>query len=318
MDIKEKQSKIKIILAMVIFGTVGIFRRYIPLSSAFITFSRSFIGCIFLSLLIIFSKKKIRFCEIKSQLPLLVFSGIFLGANWLCFFESFNYMSVANATLCYYMGPIIVIFVSPFIFKEKLTLKKIICIFAAIAGVIIISGKIGFEGSAGGSANDFKGIIYGLIAAVLYAAVIICNKKIVGINPYHKTAVQLGVSTVVLLIYMIVGAGFREIIDFREVLGVKGSGAGIDYKVIILLIFVGVLHTGIAYILYFGSIDNVPAQTAALLSYIDPIIAIVLGSIILKEKITLIQIEGSILILGSTAFLELTQKNGKNKDIEKK
>ena len=286
------KSKLSLFLSMFIFGTIGIFRKYVPLSSGLLAISRGYIGALFLILLIFLKKDKISFKAIKSNLFLLCLSGIFIGINWILLFESYQYTSVATATLCYYMAPVFVIIASPFLFKEKLSLKKGVCVVLAIIGMVLVSGIVetGFSGI-----GELKGILLGLGAALFYASVIVLNKKIKNVPIYDKTTVQLIAAATILVPYSI----------FVE----NNAGIKITPIIILMLLIIGVCHTGFAYALYFGSIEKLNTQTVALFSYIDPIVAIILSALLLKEPMSIYGIIGAILILGSTLITELPSKN---------
>ena len=285
---KQKRSFFMLILAMFIYGTIGIFRRYIPISSGILAFARGIIGSVFLFLFVLLRGHKFHFSGSRKKLILLILTGAIIGFNWIFLFEAYQYTSVAIATLCYYMAPILIILVSPFLFHEKITLRKAICVLIALIGAVCVSGvpdtgipKIG----------EMLGILFGLGAAVLYAAAVMLNKKIVGIGTYEKTILQLFSASVILLPYLL----FTEDFSSLEMTGTS----------FLMLIIVGIVHTGIAYALYFGSVEGLKAQTVALFSYVDPITAILLSAVILQERMTIWGILGTILILGSAIFSEL-------------
>lgn len=282
------KDKIIFVISMVIFGTIGIFRKFIPLDSSIISFSRGIIGTLFLILFLLIKKDKPNFKELKTYFVLLIISGCLIGVNWLFLFESYKYTSVATSTLCYYMAPIFVMIASVFVFKEKLKLINVICMLIAFVGMIFVSGvlEIGFNDK-----NAILGVLYGLAAAVLYATVILLNKKIKVENAYYKTLVQLFFSAIVLVPYLILNKSFNGIV--------------LDVKICILILIVGVIHTGISYVLYFGSITKVKTFFIAIFSYIDPVVAIILSAIILKENMSFLGVIGAILILGVSLFMEI-------------
>lgn len=288
---ENKKAKLSLIFAMLLFGTIGVFRRNIALSSAHLAFFRGCIGTLFLLIFIAIKKIPLSIKQISNNLFLLLFSGMMIGLNWVLLFESYKYTSVATATLCYYLAPIFVIIASVFLFKEKLSYKNIICIFFAFVGMVFVSGI--FENSTTFS-NDFKGILYGLSAAVLYASVILCNKKITNIDAFSKTIVQLASSAFVLFFYILLTEDLTVV--------------NIDFISVLLTLIVGIIHTGIAYTLYFGSMHKLKAQTLALYSYIDPMFAILLSILVLQEKMSLFSIIGAILILTATAYNEIAPK----------
>ena len=286
-----KQSRLILILSMFIFGTIGIFRKYILMPSSALAMIRGFIGAFFLLILFRAKGGKLSWKAIQNNLLFLLISGALLGFNWILLFEAYQYTSVATATLCYYMAPIFVILASPIILKETLTRKKVICVAVSLVGMMMVSGI--FETEFTGIL-EFKGILLGLGAAVFYASIIILNKKIKDIAVYDKTIMQLVTAAIVLLQYVLLTENLPEL-KFSPVL-------------IIMLFIVGILHTGVAYALYFRSIENLNAQTVALFSYIDPIVAILLSAIFLHEAMGPLEIIGTILVLGATLASELSPK----------
>ena len=281
------RSEVKNITAMLIFGTIGIFVRNIDLSSKETALSRGIIGSLFLIVVLICSKEKISFQGIKKNILILFLSGIGIGLNWIFLFQAYKYTTVSTATLSYYSAPVIVTILSPIILKERLSLIKFLCVIGAMTGMIFIAGN---SESSGAVYNHTLGIIYGVSAAVFYASVIIMNKFIKWLGGLETTVTQLILASIVLVPYVIMTGGF----DFSRM-------TKISY---ISLIILGVVHTGFAYFLYFSSLKELKGQTIAVLSYIDPISAVIISSLFLGEKMTFLQIVGGILILGSTFISE--------------
>ena len=284
----DSRSVWMFISSMLIFGTIGIFRRYIPLPSAFLAFSRGILGGLFL---VLFLKLKRR--KPAGKLPVqtvlwLAVSGAVMGVNWILLFEAYNYTTVAVATLCYYMQPTIVVLLSPVIFQERLTLRKGACAAVAVVGMVLVSGVIGGGGSQTG---DPRGVLFGLGAAVCYAVVVIMNKKMTGIEAFQKTKIQLLSAGIVMIPYLLLTGGF--------------SAEGVSALTVILLLTVGIVHTGIAYVLYFGSFDGLKAQSAAILSYIDPVAALLFSALFLREPLSLPGIAGAVMIIGSAVVSEI-------------
>lgn len=285
----NNKDKMMMIGAMTIFGTIGIFRKYIPLPSSLLALARGIIGTAFLLFLVLAVKRdKLSIEAIKRNFVFLVVSGAFIGFNWILLFEAYQYTTVATATLCYYMAPVIVVLVSPFLFKERLTPLKAICVAVALAGMVFVSG---IPQSGFGGMSELKGILLGLGAATLYAIVVILNQYIKDIPAYDKTIMQLGTAAIAILPYTLLTENFADI-SFTPV-------------AVLMLIFVGIVHTGIAYTLYFGSMSGLKAQTIALFSYIDPVVAIILSAVILQENIGLWGVIGAVMVLGSTMVSEL-------------
>lgn len=286
------KSKLEFIGAMLIFGTIGLFRRMIPFPSSLIAATRGLIGTLFLLFFLTLTHQKLSVSSIKKNLIPLVLSGTLMGFNWILLFESYNYTSVAVSTVCYYMAPVFVILAAPVFFKEKLTLKKIICAAFAFAGILLVSGifKTSFTGL-----NEIKGVLFGLAAAVLYASVILINKKLTTIEAFDRTILQLGTSAVVLFPYTMTTENL--------------SSLTFDGNVLILLLITGIVHTGIAYTLYFHSIKTLDTQSIAIYSYIDPMSAILFSALFLNETVTAIEMIGMVLILGSAFLSEIQKKS---------
>lgn len=276
------KARLGLIAAMVIFGSIGIFRRYIPLPSGMIGACRGVMGAAFLLAVSLARGQKPRWSAIRPNLWKLLFSGVAMGFNWILLFEAYRYTSVATATLCYYMAPVFVLLASPFLLGEKFTLRKLLCALAAVLGVVLVSGV--------GEAGSLRGILLGLGAAVLYATVVLMNKTFSGVSTEDRTMLQLFSAGAVLVPYTL--------------LAENPTGVALGGTSIIMLLVVGAVHTGLAYWLYFGALKALPAQTAALYSYIDPIVAILLSALLLGEALTPLGILGAVLVLGATLISE--------------
>lgn len=278
-------GKLKILISMAIFGTVGIFVRFIPMASAAIAFCRGVMGCGFLLLLMAITGQKPNLRSIRKNGWILAISGAAIGINWILLFEAYRYTTVAIATICYYLSPAFVTLASPLV-GEKLSGKKLLCVGTALVGMVFVSGV--FQGSQNSSA---LGILLGLGAAVFYASVILLNKKLSPMDAYDKTLCQLGTASLVIAPYLLLSGGIYF-----------GDMTGLGW---IMLAVVGIVHTGFAYALYFGGIQDVNAQTAAILSYLDPVLSILLSAVILRERLDVFSITGAVLILGSALYSEL-------------
>ena len=278
------KAKCSLLAAMTIFGTVGIFVRYIPLPAATVALCRGVLGLLFLLGVMAVTGKKPQWQNIRRNLWVLLLSGGAMGLNWVFLFESYNHSTVATATICYYLAPVFLVLVSPLL-GERLTVKKSLLCAVALLGMVFVSGVLD-GGLTGG-----KGIAFAVAAAVLYATVMFLNKKLSPIDAYDKSVVQLLSAAVVILPYCLLSGGF----------GMGQMGAK-DYG---LLAVVGIVHTGVAYWLYFGALGKLPSQTIALFSYLDPVIAIVLSALWLQEPMGWQGAVGAVLILGSTLAGEL-------------
>lgn len=290
---ETKSAKMQLMASMFIFGTIGIFVRYIPLPSSVLALVRGFVGAIFVFLFLKLKKSSISKEAIKNNFKMLCLSGVALGVNWILLFEAYRYTTVATATLLYYLAPIFVILVSPILLKEKLTAKKAICVFFALLGMVFVSGVLETGIPA---LSEAKGILYGLGAATFYASVILMNKKIKDISAYDKTIMQLGVAAVVLTPYILLTENLGEL------------AAMLTPFALVMLLLVGIVHTGVAYVLYFGSMGSLKANTIAIFSYVDPIVAILLSALFLKEPMGINGVIGAVLVLGSTFISEMPEK----------
>lgn len=282
--------RLMLIVSMTIFGTLGLFVRNIPVSSGELALCRAVLAALLIAIFLLVSKQKISFTNIKKEVPILLVSGAAMGINWILLFEAYKYTTVSVATLSYYFAPVIVTAVCPMLFKEKLTGKQIVCFTMSTLGLVLITGI----GDVGGG-SDFIGILFGLGAAVFYATVILLNKFIKNVEGIHRTFLQFLSAIVVLIPYVLLTSGIT-----------LGSLNSIGWA---NLLIVGLIHTGVTYCMYFSSLKELPGQKAAILSYIDPLTAVVISVTILGEKMTLWQIVGGILILGFTLWNEIAPKH---------
>lgn len=276
------------IFVMLLFGSIGLIVKNIDLSSSEIAFLRGAIGSIVLFAVSFLVKKKISIKIIRKYLPLLLLSGTAIGVNWIFLFEAYRYTTVSIATFVYYFAPIFVLLLAPIVLKEKLTLIKVGSILLAMTGLFFIV----YDGSGANdpSHNHIAGIVYGLLAAALYASVILMNKFIKTSSDFETTFVQLTTAALVLFPYVLVTE--------------KMELSSLNSKSILLVLILGIVHTGFAYLLYFSAIRQLSSDKIAIFSYIDPISACVYAAIFLHESMSLLQMIGGIFILGATFISE--------------
>ena len=282
------RAKRDLIFSVSVFGTIGIFVRWIGLPSSVIALVRGAVGAAFLLLLARFRHAPIDRAALRRRWQLLLLSAAMMSFNWITLFEAYRYTTVATATLCYYMAPIFVTLISPVLLKERLTARKLLCVFLALAGMVFVSG-VPQSGLSGPS--EAKGILLALCSAALYAGVILINKYLAGVPAYDRTLLQLACAAAVMIPYIL-------LTEDLSAMSVTPLGA-------VLLLIVAVFHTGWCYALYFGSMTVLSAQTVALFSYIDPIVAILLSALLLREPLGWSGILGAALVLGSTLVSEL-------------
>lgn len=290
----EKQAYRMYIASLLIVGTIGVVRRYIPLSSGLLAFARGLIGALSLLIYVRLRGRRIRHALPRRKLALLIVTGIALSFNWMLLFEAYAYTTVATATLCYYFQPTLVILLSPLLFRERLSRRKLICAVLAVLGMVLVSGA---AGQGGLRAGQFRGVVFGLGAACLYATVVILNKKIVDVDPYERTIVELLSAALAMLPYLFLTEKFEA---------VRLDGAMIGW-----LLLVGVVYTGLVYALYFGSLERLRAQSIAILSYLDPVVALLVSAVVLGERLTGPGLLGAALILGAALVSEYEPEKGR-------
>ena len=284
----NKKSKLLFGMSMAVFGTIGVFVKNIDISSGELALYRALMAIIFLTSLFLIRKQRIDFKKIKKEVPLLFLSGAAMGVNWILLFQAYKYTTVSVATLSYYFAPVIVTLVCPIIFRERMKIKDWICFIMSTVGIVLITGI----GDVSKGSENLKGVLFGLGAAFFYACVMLLNKFIKNVDGVDRTFLQFIAATVVLVPYVIASG--------------ENNIKGLETTGIICLLIVGFIHTGLTYCVYFSSLKELSGQKIAILSYIDPLIAIVMSVVVLHEKITLVQVIGGIMILGFTLLNEIS------------
>lgn len=285
-----QKSRIMLVASMAVFGTIGLFVRAIPISSEALAHCRALLAALMLGAYFLVTGQRIDFRAIGRELPLLLISGMAMGINWILLFEAYRYTTVSVATLSYYFAPIIVTVACPILFKEKMGTKQWICFAMSTLGIVLITGIGDFSGRD----THLIGILLGLGAAVFYATVILLNKFIKGVAGIQRTFLQFVASIVILLPYVLYTGGLN-------LSALTGTGW-------VNLLIVGMIHTGITYCMYFSALKELPGQEAAILSYIDPLVAVAVSVFLLGEQMTATQLIGGILILGFTLLNEIKTK----------
>ncbi len=288
---KESISKGMMAIAMFIFGTLAPFVRNISVGSGELALYRAVMAALLVGCFLLITKQRLSVAGIKKELFFLLISGAAMGFNWILLFESYKYTTVSIATLSYYFAPVIVMIVCPLIFKEKLTVKQFVSFVASTVGLVLITG------AAGGGKQDLLGIAFGLCAAVFYAMVMLLNKFIKGVTGLHRTFIQFLAAIVVLVPYVALTDGFTL--------------TELDNTGWVSLLIVGLVHTGFTYCLYFSALKELPGQKVAILSYIDPLVAVLVSVILLNEEMTVLQFIGGLMILGFTLWSELSVEKKK-------
>ncbi|WP_046216040.1 DMT family transporter [Paenibacillus wulumuqiensis] len=283
------KAKLYFILSMVIFGAVGVFAKYIELSSIEIALSMSLIGSLLLFLISILTKSPVSWRNMRRNAAALCIASLALGGNWIFLFQSYKETTIANAALSYYFAPVLVTVLSPLVLKEKLSLKKIACVCGALLGLILILQSGSREDENG---HHLVGIAYGLIAAAFYAVLTLTNKFIKGMNGMETTIAQLLLSSILL-------------VPFLLIMGEHSGLSRLSGSSLILIVLLGILHAGVGFYLFFSGMKGLDGQSIAILSYVDPLTSLLISALVIGEAMTLVQVAGAILLLGSTFVSEV-------------
>lgn len=278
-------ERMKYIVAVCLYGTIGVFLRYIQFPSEVVALCRGAIGSIFILLYLKAQHKKLDRNAIQENLLWLILSGVCLGLNWVFLFAAYIQTTVAVASLCNYMAPIIVIIIAPVVLHEQTDWRKVPCVLAALVGIILVSGVLN-----GGTANR-SGVLLGLMAAMGFVCVVICNRKIHDIPALDKAVVQLAVSAVTILPYVI----------FKN----WGTPMPMDLRSLLLVLLLGILHTGVCYCFYFSGMGSLPVQTVAILGYLEPVVSVFCSAVFLHETMTTGGRIGAVLILAAAGISEM-------------
>lgn len=279
-----KGDYIKYFASLILFGMNGIVASFINLNSYEIVLLRTLLGSAFLLLMFFAGRKKFSFYKYGVQMLFLAVSGIAMGASWMLLYEAYARIGVGVATLCYYCGPVIVMVLSPFVFKERLTAVKVAAFALVMAGTVLVSGRVN-----SGSFDGF-GFFCAVMSAVTYSFMVIFNKKAKDIKGLENSLLQLFVSFLTVTVFVAVKQGFAVCIASSDVLPV---------------LILGIVNTGVGCYLYFSSIGGLPVQTVAVCGYTEPMCAVLFSFLCLGERMSLWQIAGAVLIIGSAAAGEI-------------
>ena len=284
-------ERLKYMTAVVLYGTIGLFLRYVALPSEIAVLCRGVFGSAFIFACIKARHRKMNRAAIYENRFWLILSGVLLGLNWIFLFAAYVTTTVAIASLCNYMAPLIVIVLAPAVLHERLDKRKIPCVLAAFIGIVLVSGF--WNGNFG----RLSGVFMGLMAAACFVCIVICNRKMRGIDALEKSVIQLSVSAVVVLPYVLV----------------KNAGASLewDMRSVAIILLLGIVHTGVAYIFYFSGMSTLPVQEVAILGYLEPVVSVLCSTVFLKEPMSAAGWIGAVLILGAAVISEMIpEKSG--------
>lgn len=276
-------DSLKYFISVFLYGTLGFFLAFIDVNSEFVVFCRGIFGCLFILVLLAIKKQKLDIEAIKKNFIYLVICGISLGLNEIFLFIGYKY-AVSLASLGNYTAPITIIILSAILYKDKLSIKQVLCILASFIGIVCLTGVFS------GNNSDIRGLIFGLCGSFGFVTLVFMNKKLKDIGPYDKTIVQLLFSSFTTLPLIFINKSY--LISY-------------DIKTVSILLMLGIIHTGFAYCLYFDSINTLSPIKIAIIGYVEPVMSVLIGALFLNESMDTYAIIGAILILGSAIISEL-------------
>lgn len=284
------RTYLKYFASLLLFGSNGIVASHIGLNSSEIVLLRTLIGSLLLISVFLMTKQKFTFIDYKRDLIFICISGIATGASWMFLYEAYVQVGVSIATLLYYCGPVVVMLLSPVLFKEHLTWIKTTGFIAVICGIFLINND--FNGS-----GNLWGILCGLLSALMYSVMVMANKKAEHIKGMENSVIQLVASFLTVAVFVGIRSGYN--------LQIEAS----DWIWILVL---GLLNTGIGCYLYFSSIGNLPVQTVAICGYLEPVSAVLFSVILLHEAMMPLQVLGAVCIVGGAVIGELSGRTYNN------
>ena len=255
-----------------------------------IVFLRTMIGSVLLIILFILGQGRFHMREHRKDLLFIVLSGIAMGGSWMFLYEAYQQIGVSLASLLYYCGPVIVMVLSPVIFKEQLTIPKVIGFLIVMAGIFLVNG----QSSLGSNA---WGLLCGAMSAVMYFFMVTLNKQSRRITGMENAVIQLTVSFLAVSVFIGIKQAF--VIHIPD-----------DAWLWILIL--GIVNTGCGCYLYFSPLSQLPIQTVAICGYLEPLSAVVFAAILLNERMTIVQIIGAVCIIGGAMIGELIKPRHAN------
>jgi len=288
-------NRIKLVLVMIIWGSLGVFTRSIPLSALSLAFLRALIALPFLFGVMKMQKAdKVEWYLLK---PYLI-SGVLLGFGWLTLFYGFKHTSISSAVIIYNMCPVYVMIAAPLLLKETISRIQIAVIFSSFLGLCLIVGHNLLEG------YGYMGMALSAVSGMLYAAIVLINRSITcRVDNQTATFVQIFTAMIVLLPFVLIDGNILTVVN-------------LDAMAAIYTILLGILHTSVAYTIFFSLSAYMKSVEIVSYSYLEPLFGILFSVIVVGEKLTILQIIGGVFILGSTYIGEMLKgrKISKEKD----
>ncbi|WP_144510771.1 DMT family transporter [Bacillus sp. FJAT-22090] len=275
-------AMLKMTLSMAIFGSIGFFTGKTGIPAEELVFVRCICATIFLGLCwLISGQHKVEIWRKKEVIQTLV-CGIFLVLNWVFLFKAFEEMSITIAISIYNLAPIFVLILGSLFLKERMNLTSLLAIIICFLGSIFIIGIQNFT-----TLTDFlgSGFIWALLSALCYAMTMLLGKGINGLSAYAMTFVQTTVGIFMLFPFM----------DFAVFHGLSGENW-------LYILGTGLIHTGFVYFLFFDSLRKLSTVVISALVFVDPVVAILLDTIILNFRPSTLQTIGIILIFSGIIY----------------
>ncbi len=277
-------NRIKLLLVMIMWGSLGVFTRSIPLSALSLAFLRAFIA---LPVLFVVMKMK---KENNVKWPLIkpyLISGVLLGFGWLTLFYGFKHTSISSAVMIYNMCPVYVMIAAPQVLKETISKVQIAVISISFLGLLLIVGHNLLDG------YGFMGLALSAISGMLYATIVLINRSIkVRVDNQTATFVQIFAAMIVLLPFVLIDGNILMVVY-------------LDARAVIYTILLGVLHTGVAYTIFFSLYTHMKSVEIVSYSFLEPLFGILFSVIFVGETLTFPQIIGGIMIFGSNYIGEM-------------
>ncbi len=278
------QALMKYLCALLLFGLNGIVASHIALNSYEIVFLRTLIGSVLLMVVFLLGRGRFHWKVHKGDAAFIVLSGAAMGASWMFLYEAYQQIGVSYASLLYYCGPVIVMILSPLLFKEKLTIPKIVGFLIVLVGIVLVNGKMAVD------RGSTWGLLCGVMSAVMYFFMVTLNKQAREIVGLENAVIQLTVSFLTVAVFVGIKQAF--------VIHVPVS----SWPWILVL---GLVNTGIGCYLYFSPLSKLPVQTVAICGYLEPLSAVVFATLLLGEKMSAFQYIGAVCIIGGAMIGEL-------------
>ncbi|MDD7384878.1 MAG: EamA family transporter [Actinomycetaceae bacterium] len=285
----KSQARAGFIIAVTIYGLVGVATHFITFPSEIITVTRGSIGALFIALFMLVRRHRPQWRTICHNLGYLALGGGALGFNWVLLLNAYHHTTQAIAVLCDYMSPVYLVFLSPWLFSEKLNTKKVVSILAAVVGITLVSGVA--QGGSTFNSESMLGVILALGSGVAATVLVIASKMTSDVNCLDQVLVELTFSVLIVGPYALWNNW--------------GKAISLDTRSVVLTLILAIVATGIAYILYFDGISALPVQESSLLSYIQPVVTVMASALLLRETMTPSIAVGAVLVLGAAAFSEL-------------